>query len=119
MSKVENLCRVRDLYRAIAEFESSFEKQYGLCLNEGMLLCSLSKTRELTSGELADLLGLTASNASKVIKSVEEKSLIERNLGREDKRKMHFSLISKGEKCLSQIKCGEIEFPPILESMLS
>ena len=38
---MEVLCKIRDIYRAIAEFEAQFEQAYGLSLNEGMLLCTL------------------------------------------------------------------------------
>lgn len=55
---METLCKIRDLYRAIAEFETRFEKVHHLCLNEGMLLCCLSKKKRLSSGEIAELLGL-------------------------------------------------------------
>ena len=58
------LCRLRDLYRAIAEFESSFSKTYGISLNEGMLLCILLDKGQQTSSEIADALGLSHSNAS-------------------------------------------------------
>lgn len=43
MSKMDSLCKIRDIYRAIATFEAEFEKHYNLTLNEGMLLCTLSK----------------------------------------------------------------------------
>ena len=63
--KMDNtLCRLRDLYRAIAEFESSFSKTYGISLNEGMLLCILLDKGQQTSSEIADALGLSHSNAS-------------------------------------------------------
>src|SRR3712207_7677516 len=68
------------------------EKKHHLCLNEGMLLCSLSKVDRLSSGEIAETLGLTNSNASKVIRSVEDKGLVERVMGVVDKRQMYFSL---------------------------
>ncbi|GAE19309.1 N-acetylglucosamine related transporter [Bacteroides pyogenes DSM 20611 = JCM 6294] len=70
---METLCRIRDIYRAVIAFESEMEKKHHLCLNEGMLLCSLSKVDRLSSGEIAETLGLTNSNASKVIRSVEDK----------------------------------------------
>ena len=78
---METLCKIRDLYRAIAEFETRFEKAHQLCLNEGMLLCCLSRKKRLSSGEIAEQLGLSNSNTSKVIRSVEDKGYIERNLG--------------------------------------
>ena len=59
---MDKLCKIRDLQRAVHQFESAFEKRYGICLNEGMTLCSLSKTGRLCPGELGELLGLTPSN---------------------------------------------------------
>lgn len=82
---MEDLCKIRDVYRAIAEFETQFMQQYNLSLNEGMLLCTLLNTPRLTSGEIAEALGLTCSNTSKLIRSVEEKKLIARIIGKVDK----------------------------------
>lgn len=112
---METLCSIRDLYRSIAEFETRFEKIHNLSLNEGMLLCSLTKADRLSSGEIAELLGLTTSNTSKVIKSVENKELIERGLGSRDKRQMYFSLTDKGRSRFREIKSQNIEIPPMLE----
>lgn len=116
--KMEKLCRIRDLQRAISLFEGHFEKLYGICLNEGMLLCSLAKSGQLSSGEIAELLGLTTSNASKVIKAVEGKEFVERVMGREDKRQMYFSLTRKGKKLLSEIECNNIELSGLLKSVI-
>ena len=95
---MEDLCKIRDVYRAIAEFETQFMQQYNLSLNEGMLLCTLLNTPRLTSGEIAEALGLTCSNTSKLIRSVEEKKLIARIIGKVDKRQMHFSLTAEGKE---------------------
>lgn len=115
---MEKLCRIRDLQRAVVLFESRFEKQYGICLNEGMLLCSLTKSERLSSGEIAELLGLTPSNTSKVIKSAEEKRLVERVMGSTDKRQMYFSLTGEGHGLISRIGCDEIEIPELLAAFL-
>ena len=55
---METLCRIRDIYRAIAEFEVKFMQEFDLSLNEGMLLCTLLNTPKLTSSEIAEALGL-------------------------------------------------------------
>lgn len=115
---MEKLCKIRDIQRSIMQFETNFQKKYEICLNEGMLLCSLSKTKQLSSGEIGNLLGLTLSNGSKVIKSVENKQYIERAMGTSDKRQMHFSLTPKGREFISKIKCEEVEIPPYLEIAL-
>lgn len=52
---METLCKIRDVYRAIAEFEVQFVQKYDLSLNEGMLLCTLLEAPKLTSGEMANV----------------------------------------------------------------
>ena len=106
---MENLCRIRNIQRAVAGFESQFEKRYGICLNEGMALCSLQQAGSLSSGEIGELLGL---------RSIENKGLIERILGMKDKRQMYFSLTPRGKELISSVKCNEIEFSPLLANLL-
>ena len=113
---METLCKIRDLYRAIAEFETRFEKAHHLCLNEGMLLCCLSRKKRLSSGEIAEQLGLSNSNTSKVIRSVEDKGYIERNLGDCDKRQMYFSLTAEGKKILKEMPFAPITGSPELST---
>lgn len=115
---MEALCKIRDIYRTIAEYETAFVKHHHLCLNEGMLLCSLSKSERLSSGEIAGMLGLSASNASKVIKSVETKGCIGRVMGMSDKRQMYFSLTDEGRKRLEAIKSEPVAIPRILQNLI-
>ncbi len=115
---METFCRIRTIYRTIAEFEVRFEKMHHLGFNEGMLLCTLSEVEKLSSGDIAGQLGLTPSNASKVIKSVEKKGWVRRILGNDDKRQMYFSLTEKGREQLKEIACSEIEIPELLKLLL-
>lgn len=116
-SQVSTLCQIRDVYRAIYEFESDFQQSYNLGLNEGMLLCSLS-IQKYSSNELAGVLGLSNSNTSKVIKSVEKKGLIKRIVGKDDKRQMYFVLTNAGQKKLESIKCAEFNIPESLKPVI-
>lgn len=115
---MDTLCKIRDMYRAIAEFEARFEKVYQLGLNEGMVLCCLSRMEKLSSGEIAEQLNLTNSNTSKVIKSMESKGFIRRTIGDNDKRQMNFSLTSEGEMKVREIEGGSIEIPELLKKLL-
>ncbi|HIY50165.1 MAG TPA: winged helix DNA-binding protein [Candidatus Barnesiella excrementavium] len=115
---MESFCKIRDVYRAITDFEARFEKRYGLGLNEGSLLCALHEVGRLSSGDIAKQLNLTQSNASKVIRAVENKGLIQRTLGDDDKRQMYFSLTPEGERCLTQLHCCDIEVPAVLKQLL-
>lgn len=113
---MEKLCLIRDVYRSIRDFEIVFQQKHNLCLNEGMALCSL-KTKRLSSSDLASALGLSHSNTSKVIKSVEAKGFVERSLGEEDKRQMYFVLSRQGVKKLEEIKAEETNILPLLEQI--
>ena len=115
---MESFCKIRDVYRAITEFEAQFEKRYGLGLNEGSLLCALHEVGRLSSGDIAKQLNLTQSNTSKVIRAAENKGLIQRSLGDDDKRQMYFSLTPGGERCLTQLHCCDIEVPAVLKQLL-
>lgn len=108
------LCRIRDVYRAILNFEQYFEQHYDLNLNEAMLLCTLSARSSQTAGEVAEALGLTNSNASKVIASAEALKLIKRQMCKDDKRRMRFSLTALGEERLARLQADDIEVPEIL-----
>lgn len=100
---MEKLCRIRELQRAVNRFEAALERSHGICLNEGMALCSLSKAGRLSCGELGEMLGLTPSNTSKVLRSVEGKGYVNRELGTNDKRQIYFSLTEKGRGLLGSI----------------
>jgi len=115
---MEKLCKIRDVQRAIMAFEQQFSTDYGISLNEGMLLCSLAKTEPQSSKELGLLLGLTSSNISKVIASAEKKRLIMRIMGKEDKRQMYFSLEQDGKLIIESIKCGEFVLPDVLQDLI-
>lgn len=113
----EPLCRIRDILRSISDFEVFFQSEYGIGLNEGMLLCSISKFGRCSSGQVAELLGLTSSNASKVIASAEKKGLVERSLGKEDKRQMYFSLTETGKACLHKVKADPKDMLDIIDKI--
>lgn len=116
---MEDLCKIRDLQHAIAEFESTFIQRFGLTLNEGMLLCTLLEHPRLTAGDLAGYLGLTPSNTSKVIRPIEKKKLITRLVGKEDKRKMFFTLTKEGKQRIQEIKEATYELPEMLNRFIS
>lgn len=113
------LCEVRRLQRAIAEYERELVVRHGLSLNECMLLCALREHGGLYASKLAELLGLSMSNTSKVIRSVEDKRLIERSICAEDKRQMCFSISGTGRSALAAIESDPIEMADILVCALA
>lgn len=111
------LCKIRKVYHDIVVLENEINQKYGLTLNEAMLLCSLSEKEQLTSTEIAEEMGLSCSNTSKVIKSVEDKGMILRSLGVQDKRSMLFSLTEEGKKKLSGMSICTKSMPESLKRL--
>ena len=89
-------------------FEADFEAHYGITLNEGMTLCSLSKRERMCPGET---LGLTPSNMSKVLRTVESKGLVEREMCCKDRRQIYYSITPQGHRLLGSLDCRAIELP--------
>ncbi len=114
---MKTLCAIRDLCRSISEFETDFLTKHSLCLNEGMVICSLKDGR-LSSGEIASQLHLSCSNTSKLLRSVEEKGLIERDMGEKDKRQMYFTLSKEGKRTLKVIETESVELPESLSNII-
>ena len=115
--KYKSLSYIRELYQAIVDFEMGFQQTFDMTFNEGVILCALKKT-PLSSGELAKELKLSASNTSKVIKSVEDKGFIERYMGQKDRRKMYFTLTESGKVKVNSLKCDETHMSPKLKEIL-
>lgn len=112
------LCKIRDLQQEIRTFEHEFETQFGICMNEGMAICSIEQAGSLTSGELVRLLGLTNSNTSKILKSIEQKGLVKRLIGKSDKRQMNFILTETGKETIRKILSGELQLPEGLDKII-
>ena len=112
---MEKMCKIRNIYRSIISYEAKLQKRYGICLNEGMLLCSLLATEQLSSGEIAAALGLTAS---KVLSNAEEKGFVSRTLGKHDRRQMYFVLTDRGRELISTINNDEIALDELLEKAI-
>ena len=114
---VNCICTLRNIYKAVNQCEKEFATKFGLTLNEAMLLCSL-ETKSLCASDLAEATDMQCSQTSKILKSLEDKNLIERTLGKEDKRNMFFMLSKKGITMLASINSFQQEIPDILKPML-
>ena len=117
--KIENnpLCKIRKIYRAIDEYENKIVHAYGLSLNEGMLLCCIQEYGKTSSTDIAKSLGLTCSNTSKVIKSLETKKVIKRSLANKDKRVMLFSITEEGKKKINAVMTDTKNLPAIIKEL--
>ena len=113
----ECICKIRDIYSNIAAFEAQLQRQLHLNMNDAMLLCIVAEHENISSGELADELQLTPSNASKVIASLENRNLIKRKTCKEDKRCMRFAITKDGKELLEHFTCDSLQLPEQLQSL--
>lgn len=115
---MDKLCRIRDLQRAVMRFEATFEAHYGISLNEGMTLCTLSKVERMCPGELGEALGLTPSNMSKVLRTAESKGLVAREMCCKDRRQIYYSITPQGGRLLGSLDCSAMELPAPLREWI-
>lgn len=114
MEKINCICVMRDLYKAMVELEANLTENYGISLNEAMVMCSIGGEK-LPAGTIAARTGLRSSHLSKVLRSVEEKGFLCRNFGDKDKRQVYFSLTDEAEACLKRLKKEGLEIPGMLK----
>lgn len=109
---------MRELLKALSELEQQLIDNYGISLNESMVLCSIGQ-ETVTASIIIERTGLTPSHTSKVISQIEKKEMITRSLGTKDKRQMYFTLTKKGQLCLENIKNQGIEVPESLQPLFN
>ena len=87
---------MREVFRAMSSFETAFEKVYRIT----------SKSTDLSP-----------SHTSKMLRILEEKGLIVRELGNEDRRQMYFHLSSTGKQRVSELEVDKVEMPELLKPL--
>ena len=100
----ECIQKLRNVYKAIGNFETEMQKAVGFNLNEAMVLCLLSNGSMMLAGDIAEKMSLTRSNASKVIAVLEKAELILRETCPEDSRCQKFHISDKGRKKIKEMK---------------
>ena len=96
---MEPICAIKDIYKILYQFEKNFSEVHAITINEAMLLCCLK------------------DNEAKVITSVENKGFIRRNINKEDKRQMFFSLTPKGKEKIQQMMQAELNMDSLFNQL--
>ncbi len=107
---MNDICAIKDIYKVLYLFEKGFAEANELTINEAMLLCCLKESEAKSAGTICDFIGLSNSRVSKVITSMEDKGYILREISREDKRQMFFSLTPKGKEKVERMKNADLKF---------
>lgn len=107
---MESICAIKDIYKTLYKFEKAFAEVHDITINEAMLLCCLKDGETKSAGMICEYIGLSNSRVSKVITAVENKGYIRRNINKNDKRQMFFSLTPDGKEKIRQMMNAELRF---------
>ena len=116
---MEPICKLKDIYKALYNFEKSFAENNGITINEGMLLCCLKDGNPKSANELCDFMGLSNSRVSRVINSVETKGYILREMGTADRRQMIFSLTESGRCKTEEMRSKGMDFSELKTQIIN
>ena len=72
---MESICAIKDIYKALYQFEKTFAEVHDITINEAMLLCCLKDGETKSAGMICEYIGLSNSRVSKVITAAEKKVL--------------------------------------------
>lgn len=115
---MKTICAMRDVFRAMTNFESAFEKVYQISLNEAIILCTLKCSSEkMAATTLSKQADLSPSHTSKMLRILEEKGLIVRTLGSKDRRQMYFQLSPAGRQRVDTLELNKVEIPELLKPL--
>lgn len=99
---MENLCKIKEVFKKIHQFEQKLNNEINVTINEAMVLCCLKETI-MSSGDISAETGISASRTSRVLLSLESKNYVTRSFSDTDKRKMMFELTKEGIKKKKEI----------------
>ena len=105
-----DLCAIRRLQTSLRTFEEELKRQTGLSFNDALLLCAVNKGIQ-EPGALAKELELSPSRLTRILDSLEGRSLIKRSLSSADRRSLTVSLTEQGTAMVQTYSCSEICLP--------
>ena len=122
----ERLAEFRYLLRQFMIFSEDAAEQAGLTAQQHQALLAIKgfgRDRPLTTGELAERLGIRHHSAVGLIDRLLSKSLVKRQSGAEDRRQVLLTLTPKAETILAKLSAAhrdELErLAPLLQTLLT
>lgn len=110
------LCSIRDIYKAIGEFEQQFHKQFHVHFSEAMIMCILSEEANTAEG-LMKKSGIAERLILNDLQTLEDVKMIEKTL-LADIQAFSYALTDLGEEKIHAIKTGELPLSDMLERLI-
>jgi DNA-binding MarR family transcriptional regulator len=121
----ERLAEFRYLLRHFLIFSEDAAEQSGLTAQQHQALLAikgLGRAKPITTGDLAERLGIRPHSAVGLIDRLLAKSLVKRRTGSEDRRQVLLNLTPKAEKLLAQLSTAHRDelqrLAPLLQTLL-
>jgi DNA-binding MarR family transcriptional regulator len=105
---MECLCKIKEVFKKINQFEQKINTEMGVTINEAMVLCCLTD-KIMCSGEISTETGISTTRTSRVLLSLEQKGYVTRSFDDKDKRKMMFELATSGIEKQKEINGMEVD----------
>jgi len=105
---MECLCKIKEVFKKINQFEQKINTEMGVTINEAMVLCCLTDQIKC-SGEISTETGISTTRTSRVLLSLEQKGYVTRSFDDKDKRKMMFELAASGIEKQKEINGMEVD----------
>jgi|GEM_PF-1282567 len=106
MARLCKFVKMTETLKCIYAFENYLARAHKLLLNEAIVLCILEEGRTRRSTDLANELGVTYSMMSRTLSALEQHGFVDRAIGPEDKREMHFTITKNGKKMVKEFSDG-------------
>lgn len=105
---MECLCKIKEVFKKINQFEQKLNSEMGVTINEAMVTCCLTD-KIMSSGEISLETGISTTRTSRVLLSLEQKGYVTRSFDDNDKRKMMFELTTAGFDKQKEINGMEVD----------
>jgi len=116
---MESICALKDIYKALYQFEKQFSDEYEITINEAMLLCCLKDGKDTTVSCICEYIGLSLPRVSKIVTSMEKKGFVRRSIAKDDHRKMLFKLSNVGKEKVQIMQQSHLDISKLRECMES
>lgn len=110
------LCSIRDIYKAIGEFEQQFHKQYRVHFHEAMIMCLLSEEAH-TAEEIMEKSGIAEPVVRQALQALEALKLIDKTRCADDQN-FSYALTGLGNEKIDVIKTSELPLSDMLERLI-
>ena len=116
---MEAILKLKDIYKALYDFEKQYAKFNELTINEAIVLYALRDGKPIIANKIYKFVGLSKSRMSRVMAEIENKGYVARQTGVEDKRNIFFFLTSLGREKLNTLMAQKINFSALIDRISS